>query len=159
GTAPGAVVLALAPTTIANADIVNDNSVFGGFRGFDNAGADVYDNFIVSISTNGVPAFTCPPTNQVVLQGRPATIYGYLHGPLPWAYQWLKKGNPIAGATDWKYSIAAATLADADNYALRVTSAFGVITSPAMTLTVTPDTFPPVLVSAGSLDGCTVGAC
>src|SRR5262249_2616693 len=48
---------------------------------------------------------------------------------------------------------------DAADYTVVVTSASGSITSSVATLTVTPDTVGPVLLSVGSFDGCTIGAC
>jgi uncharacterized repeat protein (TIGR01451 family) len=158
GTTPGATVLSTNSTNVVNADLVNDTSVYFDLRMRENAGNDFIDNF--SINTADGPAFfACEPRSRTVVRGRPTTINAYIDGTPPFSYQWLKDGAPIPGATDWQYKIAAVAAADAGDYRLQVTAGGPPIVSAAATLTVAPDVTGPVLVSAGSLDGCTIGVC
>jgi uncharacterized repeat protein (TIGR01451 family) len=158
GTTPGSTMSTIGHTNVVNADILNDSSIYADFRTRENAGVDLIDNFSIN-SAEGTVFFTCQPRSQTVLQGRPVTINAYIDGTPPFAYQWLKNDVPIPGATDWQYKIAAASAGDAANYKLQVTAGATTITSDPATLTVTPDLVGPVLVSAGSFDGGSVGVC
>lgn len=50
----------------------------------------------------GQTAFVLQPVNTPALPGTPATFYTKVNGP--WTLQWLKNGQPIAGATASSYS-------------------------------------------------------
>jgi len=158
GTTPGTVIGTIGHTNVVNADILNDSSVYAAFRTRENAGIDFIDNLSIN-SAEGAVVFMSQPASRTVLQGRPATINAYIDGTPPFTYQWLKNGLPIPGATDWQYTIAAASAGDAGDYSLQVTGNGAPVTSSAATLTVTPDTTGPTLVSAGSFDGATIGVC
>lgn len=158
GTTAGANVFAIG-SRVVNADMVNDNSVFADIRSRENAGNDFIDNFSIN-TLDGPVVVMSHPEDQTILQGRAATINAYIDGTPPFLYQWVKDGADIPGATDWQYKIAAVSASDAGDYALRVTGTNGVpVTTEAGTLTVTPDTQGPVLISVGSLDGDTIGVC
>ena len=89
--------------------------------------------------------FTTPPTpaqvsvnpvSVTVLPGESASFAVGAAGSLPIAYQWLKNGVPIPGATSATYTIASASAADAGVYSCGVTNTFGGAASTGATLTV-----------------------
>lgn len=59
-------------------------------------------------------------------------------GTAPLAYQWLKEGLPIPGATASQYAVAVSTLAHAGQYSVAVSNAAGSVTSATCTLTLAP---------------------
>ena len=91
--------------------------------------------------TAGTPAAVAPtvvtaPAAVTVNVGNTATFAVGVGGTAPYAYQWLKDGQPIEGATAAFYSLAAATAGNAGSYSVRVTNAAGSVTSAAATLSV-----------------------
>ncbi len=82
-----------------------------------------------------------PPMTQLAAQGAPARFQVVAGGTGPFSYQWLKDGVPIAGATEDVLAFASTQAADftsgpggAPKYAVRVTNAFGTLTSNAVEL-------------------------
>ncbi len=81
------------------------------------------------------PFISQSPQSQTVCAGMPAAFAGAaLGGEL--AFQWLKDGNPMAGANQPVLAIAAVAAADAGLYTLRVTNPCGTAISAGATLTV-----------------------
>lgn len=70
-----------------------------------------------------------PPAAQTICAGNPATFSVVVAGTSGVLYQWLKGGNPIAGATSSTYTIPVTTTADAGNYSVVLSSQCGTITS------------------------------
>lgn len=65
-------------------------------------------------------------------------------GTPPLSYQWRKNGTNIGGATAASYQIASASTNDSGNYDVVVTNAYGSVTNPALSVTVSP-LAPPVI--------------
>lgn len=86
------------------------------------------------------PSIVTAPANVSVHEGDSATFAVGVGGTGPFSYQWLKEGQPIAGATAAYYSLGTATSGDAGNYAVRIGNAAGTVTSPGAVLTVTAQT-------------------
>lgn len=83
------------------------------------------------------PSIVSQPVNVTVNAGNTATFAVGATGSAPLAYQWLRNGQPIAGATQAFYSLAAAQPGDAGSYAVQVSNGVGSgITSASATLTV-----------------------
>lgn len=83
------------------------------------------------------PGLTDPPVAQTVFFGDPATFQATATGGAPLAYQWLRDGTPIAGASASSYTLPA--VANADHqvaFAVRVTNSLGSVTSAPALLTV-----------------------
>lgn len=104
------------------------------------AGSVTSDNATLDV-TAGAPAAQAPtivtqPVSVLTHVGNTATFGVGVAGSGPIAYQWLKAGQPIAGATAATYSVASATLADDGSYAVRVSNAAGSVTSWNVVLTV-----------------------
>ena len=104
-----------------------------------------------------LPSFTLQPVPVTVEESRPSSLTAAAQGSPNLAYQWYQNDAPVAGATNASLSYAHTPLTADGSYYLVVTNYAGSVTSAVVALTVTPDTTPPYLVSAGSLDGNIVG--
>lgn len=104
--------------------------------------------------------FVTQPVNRIVAELRPVTFTAAVRGSPPYFFQWLSNGVPIEGATEASYTIPS-TLLDMSGsiFTLTVSNLAYSLTSSNAVLTVVRDTNPPVLLSAGSPDGLTVGLC
>ena len=110
------------------------------------------------------------PTNLTVQQSRPAPFYvaanavvsaGGTPSAVPVTYQWMRGGVNINGATNSSYTIPA-TAYPGDNGAqisvvMSVPGLSFMTATNTATLTVTPDTTAPTVVSASSFGGTTIG--
>jgi hypothetical protein len=88
------------------------------------------------------------PQSQTVIEERTATVsiqIQTLPEPGEYSLQWLKDGTPIPGATGNSYKTAPLSVADSGAvYVARMFTLFGQVDSDPATITVVPDTFPPV---------------
>jgi hypothetical protein len=104
-----------------------------------------------------------PPMNQEVAPGDRVRFAVIVSGADSIGYQWVRDGNPIAGAVQAVYEIPSAQSTDAGLYSVRVRSGAQEIQSAAAVLTVTqvpvinrsPQT---LAVALGGEAGFTVGA-
>ncbi len=105
-------------------------------------------------------SFAIEPAGRTVAQFRSVTFSSKVSGSPPHFFQWLKDGQPIAGARGPNYLIPTVTMDQSGEiYAVVVSNFVSSVTSSNAVLTVTQDTNPPALVSAGSVDGRQVGVC
>lgn len=135
-----------AAITGANAPVLRLSAVTNAQAGrysvaVSNAAGSVTSDEATLDVTSGVPAAQAPsivtqPVSVLTHVGNTATFGVGAAGTGPLAYQWLKAGQPMAGATAATYSVASATLADAGSYAVRVSNAVGSVTSWNVVLTV-----------------------
>ncbi|HOW67556.1 MAG TPA: PA14 domain-containing protein [Candidatus Paceibacterota bacterium] len=135
-TAPGQ------PATINNGDAPISSEYFGVYYNPDNSSVQI----------------TQQPVDATVQQGRKATFTVVATGKSDISttvgYQWQKNGADIAGATAATLTIAAADLADnGAKFRCIVNVPSKSATSAEATLTVTPDTVPPVPQSAAGMIG------
>jgi len=93
------------------------------------------------------PAITSQPVSRTVTEGSTVSFSVSASGTAPFTYQWMKNGASISGATSATHSIAAAALADAGSYSVRVTNSAGSVTSNAATLTINPLVVAPAITS------------
>jgi len=155
GTVPGSVVMSFGPVTITNVDVTSARYLYFVLRGSDNTGMEAWDNVEVSSATGPI-AFVQQPGNQTAAQGDRVTFRARVDGDGPYTYQWNTNGVAIAGATSWKYVTPPTRTSDNGvQYTVTVTGPGNSVTSDPATLTVTADTL--AVVSAGSVDGTTVG--
>jgi serine protease len=85
------------------------------------------------------------PQNASAFEGQTATFSVDATGAGPIAYQWLRNGTPISGATSASYTTPALTIA-ADNgttYSVVITNALGTVATSAATLAVAVAPPPP----------------
>lgn len=78
-------------------------------------------------------------------------------GPEPYGFQWYFAGNALANANGSTLTLTTPQLTDAGQYFVVVTNAGAAATSTVAVLTVDADTVPPQVLSAGSIDGTSVG--
>ncbi len=103
-------------------------------------GSPIY-SYVIDVSggsTATAPSFTTQPASQTVSAGASVTFTAAATGTPAPAFQWLKGGSAIAGATNPSYTLASAQLADAGSYAVVATNSAGNLTSVAAQLTVNP---------------------
>ena len=81
------------------------------------------------------PRLLLAPLDTVVDAGAPIALAALGYGSGPLAYQWRKNGQPVAGATNAAWSLAAAAPGDSGLYDLIVTGSAGAVTSAAVTVT------------------------
>lgn len=86
--------------------------------------------------TNCPPLITSQPASQAVCPGLSATFSVTATGTLPLRYQWRFGGANVAGATLSALALANVQAANAGNYTVVVTNAYGSVTSAIATLTV-----------------------
>ncbi len=91
----------------------------------------------IVVSASGELVFTSQPMSVSVRKGRTFNVGVTTSGTPTPTYQWRKNGDPIAGATNEIFSIAAVTLDDAGDFSVVATNSGGSITSDIATLTVT----------------------
>ena len=82
------------------------------------------------------PAITTAPVGATILAGSNVTFTVTATGTAPLAYQWLKNGGVIAGATAATLTLTKVSATDAANYSVTVTNAVGSATSSSAALTV-----------------------
>ncbi len=111
---------------------VTSSTSWIGFAGF------------VNYELPAAPTLIILPKPQTVDAGATAAFGVSARGAAPLAYQWLKNGVPISGATGPTLVLLNAQTADAAAYAVAVTNASGSATSPAVALTVNPLTAPTI---------------
>jgi hypothetical protein len=86
------------------------------------------------------PKITIQPASESVSVGQFATFSVTATGTAPLAYQWIKNGAAISGATTAAYTTAATTSADSGaKFTVTVSNSAGTATSQAAVLTVTTD--------------------
>lgn len=84
------------------------------------------------------PLIVDQPQDQTVVVTDAATFSVGVSGAAPFAYQWLRNGEPIAGATRSNYSLLNCQFTDSGNaFSVRVSNAHGTATSWSAFLTVT----------------------
>lgn len=84
------------------------------------------------------PEINIQPGSQKVFVGGSVRFEGIAGGSQPLAYQWLKNGIAIAGATDTALSLTDVAYADCGTYVLQVTNSAGVALSDEAVLGVSP---------------------
>jgi hypothetical protein len=92
----------------------------------------------LALENDGRPSLTVQPVGRVVPAGTTVRLQAMAVGVQPLSYQWRLGGSNIAGATLSSYNLAGAQPADAGDYSVLVTNAFGATASANATLTVWP---------------------
>ena len=92
------------------------------------------------------------PADQTVNVGQSATFSASLIGSDPLAYQWLKNGTNISGATNASYAIMNVQAADVATYALAASNPISTNTTRAATLTVLVPVFPAIVIDGSFND-------
>lgn len=114
-------------------------------------------------------ALTIDPRPTVVYEYSPATIERVLGqdllligptagGLFPLTYQWLKDGNPIPGATTTTLNLKGLTANDAGSYAVKISNAYGSVTSSSWRIEVDTTPAPVKVIQPVENRAVTVGA-
>jgi len=115
-----------------------------------------FDDVYISYTDGGIGpvGFANNPslTNITVLENQTATFAVIPSGAAPYTYQWYYNGSAIAAATNSGLSVlgkpGTGGSGTAGSYAVVLSNEFSQTNSATATLTVTPDTTPPQLLSA-----------
>ena len=108
-------------------------------------GATLSDAATLTIApVETAPVITASPASQTVFAGAAVSFSGSASGTPAPAYQWLKDGVPLPGATAGTFTLATASLADAGMYTVTATNSVGTATSAPAVLTVNPPLTAPV---------------
>lgn len=101
--------------------------------------------------------FVTEPADQTVLEYRPVTFQAAVDSTPPYTVQWLKNGQPIDGACDFKYTIPRVTLdLHGAIFSVSVSNAVDSATSRGAVLHVVPDVNAPTVLSAQAPNGLTI---
>jgi hypothetical protein len=110
-----------------------------------------------SIASQPVPpSIILAPSSSSVLFGQPFSLSVQASGSPTLAYQWLKNGAVVAGATNISYSVNAAQTADAGTYSVRISNSVGSVISPGAVITVLIN--PPIITFGPATQSLNVGA-
>jgi len=90
-----------------------------------------------TLTTLTPPSISAQPASLSLQSGQAASFSVTASGTGPLAYQWLKDGSAISGASGSTYALATVSAADAGSYAVEVSNEAGCIRSSSATLTVT----------------------
>ena len=122
----------LAPGEIAQVILFVIPLEEGTMTNFASVGATAVDflpannNTTLTVTFLDPPVIVIDPFDQTVPEGNPVTFTGSAVGAQPLAYQWLRDGVPIPGATSAELTIPATVAADTGYYQLRVTNVVGI---------------------------------
>jgi hypothetical protein len=97
-----------------------------------------------------IPVFTDPtlPANAAVVEGTAHTLKVTVTGQT--SLQWFRNSAPIPGANGTTYTITNMSPADVGQYQVQAANSIGTASSRIATVTLVPDTQPPVLLYAFS---------
>jgi hypothetical protein len=158
GQTPGPVIFVIAPTLVTNADLVASTRLYPAFRANDTTGCDLLDN--LAVYSGPIPVtLASSPASLTVLEGQSATLSFRPEGgasiPL---LQWYSNAVAVPLGTNvvLTTSLLSQTANGARFWAV-VSNAYGALTTGVATVRVSADPTPPVLLSAGCLDGYNVG--
>jgi hypothetical protein len=104
----------------------------------DPAGNATSSTAVLTVTSAAVaPSFTSQPASRTVTAGQTAAFSVTATGTAPLTYQWLKSGQPIAGATSSTYTTPATTSSDnGSQFSVTVSNSAGSVTSNTASLTV-----------------------
>jgi hypothetical protein len=103
----------------------------------------------VAPTTTSAPTITTPPQSVTMAEGAPVAFTVDCESDAPLTIQWAQNGVGIDGATNWVFIIPRVDYAlNGAKYTCTITGSAGSVTSSAATLTVTPTTAPPNVLSA-----------
>jgi hypothetical protein len=164
--------------TRESASAPNTVNLYAGRETLTPIGEDIFLRAIeVAIRNGAAPpsnpnapiVFTRQPTNATVLEGFPVTFTVAVTGAAPRTLQWQRDSGggtfvniPDAATAFSSSSITLSNVTRADNgarFRVEASNAQGTVVGSVATLTVTPDMSAPVVLSAASADGATIGIC
>lgn len=120
----------------------------------DSAGSLTSDSATLTVNAAATPpAITAQPSAQTVVVGQAATFSVTASGTPQLAYQWMKNGGAIGGATSASYTTPpTGTINSGNQFSVVVSNASGSVTSSVATLTVKPTPVGQLAASASTLN-------
>ena len=105
------------------------------------------ENYLNSLATAAfpLPQIGTPPSSQTVQAGAGFTLSVVATGPGPLSYQWYHGTSLLENAAGASYTVTGATLADAGDYTVAVSNAYGETRSAAVTITLVSQ--PPLITT------------
>ena len=107
----------------------------GDYQAFITNGEGDARTRLITVEVYPAPEITAHPTERSIVEGRSTSMAVRANGT-GLSYQWLRGGQPIAGATSPTLSFRNAQGLDAGSYSVRVSNGAGSVVSNAATLTV-----------------------
>jgi predicted alpha-1,2-mannosidase len=106
GLTPGTNLLTFSTVRIHSTgqDIAKLAAVWPGLRGYQNAGLDAWDNFLV-YTTNSLPLVTLSLTDTTAPIGEPSSFKALADGPGTIGFSWFTNGSLATGANSFSYTI------------------------------------------------------
>lgn len=112
---------------------------------------------LVFVSPTGSPLITAQPQDQSVVINQDATFtVRVVPGPAP-TYQWKFNGTNIPGATGSSFTRTSVVTANAGNYSVLLSNAFGTVLSSTAALTVSTNVIPPGIATQPQSQAAAVG--
>ena len=113
------------------------------------AGSVTSSGATLTVAAPVAPAITSQPASVAVAAGAAASFSVVATGTAPLAYQWLRNGADIAGATAASHTLPVTALSDNGAvFRVRISNAGGAVTSANATLTVTGPTLSAPTITA-----------
>ena len=128
---PGATNLLFAVANAQPADAGSYNVAVTNTAGSAASGAAI-------VRVSSAPTIVTHPASRAATAGEITELFVSAEGTPPLAYQWLKNGTPIAGATRSILGFTPVQLTDAGSYSVGVSNASGSVTSTSAEISVTP---------------------
>ncbi|MBM3846358.1 MAG: hypothetical protein FJ405_08735, partial [Verrucomicrobia bacterium] len=104
-----------------------------------------YQTIRVTVQTR--PVVTAHPVSRTVARGGSAVFHASARGAGPYLYQWFKNGAVLTDRTNVALHLTGVSSSDVGTYAVRISNAFGEVTTSQATLTLLAGQ-PPVFVEA-----------
>jgi len=141
----GATNAALVVTNIQSTNAGNYSVVIANFAGS-------ITSLLASLTVNLPPTISAQAVDLTVPQGSNAMFGVTASGTEPLSYQWIFKGDDIAGATSSSYVRTNAQPADSGNYAVRISNVVtSVLSSNALLSVTVPATFTSASVTSNQI--------
>ncbi len=112
----------------------------------------------VTVTQPAAPAITVQPQPLSVVTGGTATFSAEVTGAPSPAFQWLKDGTPLSGATSRVLSLSAVSATNAGSYTVIVSNTLGTVVSTPATLTVTLPVTAPTFTSQPRSQSASAGS-
>ncbi len=125
----GATGSSLTLTNVQSADAGNYTVIVTNSAGSTTSSVASLSVGSTNPGTATAPVFVIQPAGVSIATGQALVLYGQASGTPTLAYQWVKDGNPISGATFPSYYVAQGSAADTGTYVLRASTAAGTVSS------------------------------
>ncbi len=154
--AEGVAEILTVPFNVLSNLVAGDNTIAAEVHQTSKTSSDDVFGMSLSAVLEQSLTITNQPQSQTAVAGKPVTFTVAGTGTFPF-YWWYKvvgtnTTQVASGPTNYFFTIASALAANQGSYYVTVSNRFGKITSSNAVLTVVPDTFGPLLVSATITD-------